>query len=73
MKDIKLIEAVVVSYYYGNKDIKAEKLEEILKDSLNVEIGDVTIKDKLIKICYGNKGKTVIFDTHNDKIKLKKE
>lgn len=72
MKDIKLIETIVISYFHENKDnIEEDRLEEILRDSLNIEIGSVKLQDNILKVYYGpkSKRKKVLFEIHNDKIK----
>ncbi len=71
MKDIKLIECIVKSYSYENKNkIDANKLEEILKDSLNIDIDSVIFDNNIIEINY-NKIKKVLFEIKNDKFRLK--
>lgn len=72
MKDIKLIECVVKSYFYENKNnIDEQRLKEILTDSLNIDIGSVKIEENFIRVYYGpkNKRKKVLFEFHDDKIK----
>jgi hypothetical protein len=75
MKNIKLIETIVITYFHENKDkIDEDRLEEILKESLNVEIGSVKLENNILKVYYGPKPrKKVIFEIHEDKIKHKKE
>lgn len=76
MKDLKLIEAIVVTYYHENKDsIEESRLKEILTDSLNIDIGGVKLEGDILVIYYGpkNKRKKAIFEIHNEKIKIKKD
>jgi hypothetical protein len=73
MKDIKFIETIVVAYYRENRDsINVERLEEILKDSLNIEFSSIILENKTITVCYGL-DKKIIFEFNNEKIKIKKE
>lgn len=75
MKDIKLIEAIVVTYFHENKDtIEANRLKEILTESLNIEIGSVRLEEDILKVYYGpkDKRKKIIFEIHSEKIKIKK-
>jgi len=74
MKDLKLIEAIIVTYFYENKDMEESKLKEILTDSLNIDIGTIKLEGDILIIYYGpkNKRKKVIFQIHNEKIKIKK-
>jgi len=72
MKDIKLIEAIVVAYYRENKDdIKIESLKELLIDSLNIEIDSVILENNTINVYYDPEKirKKLTFQFHNDKIK----
>lgn len=76
MKDLKLIEAIVVTYYHENKDsIEETRLKEILIDSLNIDIGSVKLEGDILIIYYGpkNKRKKAIFEIQNEKIKMKKD
>jgi hypothetical protein len=76
MKDIKLIDAIVVTYFHENKDkIDEDRLKEILTDSLNIDIGSVKLEGGLLKVYYGpkTKRKKVLFEIHDDKIKHRKE
>lgn len=75
MKDIKLIECFVKSYFHQNRDIDEDCLKQILTESLNIDIGSVKIEGNIIKIYYGpkTKRKKVLFEFHDDKIKHIKE
>lgn len=76
MKDMKLIETIVVTYFHENKDsIDEIRLKEILTESLNIDIGSVKLDSNILKVYYGpkTKRKKVIFEFHNDKIKIKKD
>jgi hypothetical protein len=75
MKDLKLIETLVISYFHENKKINQFSLEDFLKESVNIEISEVTYEDNILTITYGpkTKSKKLIFEVHNDKIKHKKE
>ena len=73
MKYIKLIETIVVTYYHENRDnIEEDRIEELLKESLNIKINGAKFEDNLLTVSYGNK-KKVVFEFHNDKIKIKKD
>ena len=75
MKDIKLIETIVLSYFQGKHTIDEFRLEEILKEALNINIQEVTYEDNILTIYYGpkTKSKKIEFEVHNDKIKHKVE
>jgi hypothetical protein len=76
MKDIKLIKTLVISYFHENEHkINEIQLEEFLKESLNIDIGEVTLINGLLTIYYGpkNKEKRILFEIHKDKIKHKKD
>lgn len=57
MKDVKLIEAIVFSYFNENKDIDTEKLKDILVETLAIKIGDVKLKNNTLKVYYGESKK----------------
>lgn len=76
MKDIKLIDTIVVTYFHENKNkIDEVRLRQILEESLEIEIGSVKLEGDTLMIYYGPKAKRkkVIFEIHNDKIKHRKE
>jgi len=75
MKDLKLIETIVVTYFHENKDIDGKRLKEILTDSLNIEIGNVKLDENILKVYFGpkNKRKKIIFEIQKDKIKKRKD
>jgi hypothetical protein len=77
MKNIKLIEIIVVTYFHENRgQIDENRLQQILTESLNIEIGDVKLEGDILKVYYGPKlpkRKKIIFEIHNEKIKHRKE
>jgi hypothetical protein len=75
MKNIKLIETIAITYFHENRgQIDEDRLQQILKESLNVEIGNVKLEGDILKVYYGPKPrKKVIFEIHNEKIKIKKD
>jgi len=76
MKDIKLIETIVVTYFHENKNkIDKVRLHQILEESLEIEIGSIKLDGDILTVYYGpkQKRKKVIFEIHEDKIKHRKE
>jgi len=75
MKDRKLIEIVVKSYFHENKDLDVMKIGELLKESLNIKISNIELEGKYLRILYGSKKneKEIIFEINKDKIKTKRE
>ena len=76
MKDIKLIETIVITYFHENKNkIDKVRLRQILEESLEIEIGSVKLDGDNLIIYYGpkTKRKKVLFEIHEDKIKHRKE